>query len=236
MKINPAPSAVYFEKSRKVAAKLRLHHLVSMQFFQRQNNVKLCGIKHVLELIKTACKNYQQLEIACLKDGAIINSKETVLKITGKYEDFAFLEGRIDGILSAESTICTNSYRVVATANGLPIIYMNDRNSHFENHKYDGYAAYVGGIRLFTSQEQLKLIPHSQNCKLVGTIPHSLIQLHRGDLIKTMEHYIEVYPEDPLVALVDYNNNIIAESLALANHFPQLQAVRIDTSPYLIDK
>ena len=236
MASSPLYSAIYFWKARKVAAHHQHQDLVTMQFFQRHDHAKLCGIEHVLQTIKRDSDNYQALTVYALADGAMINAEDIVLTITGHYEDFAFLEGKIDGILASETTVCTNSYRVVQAAQSRPVIYMNDRNSYIETQKYDGYAAYIGGIRYFTSHEQVKLIPQQDDVIVIGSIPHSLIQLHTGNLVQTMQHYHAVFGDEPLTALVDYHNNTVVEAVKLAKAFPELSAVRLDTSPHLVDE
>lgn len=68
-------------------------------------------------------------------------------------------------------------------------------------------------------------------------MPHALIQQFNGDVLKACIAYKKHFPEDNLVALVDYNNDVITDSLRVAEHFKEeLYGVRIDTSEYLVDK
>src|SRR5699024_11999738 len=49
--------------------------------------------------------------------------------------------------------------------------------------------------------------------------------------------YHEIFPEDELISLVDYNNDVITDSLKVARAFGKdLNGVRIDTSRTLVDK
>ncbi len=227
--------AIYFWKSKKIIEKYLPNNIVLLQFFQRKDNIKLCGIKHSLKIVKKYGKNINDLQIFALKDGDIINSNEAVLTIKGKYQDFGYLEGIIDGILCKETTISNNTFKIKNVSNNKEIIYMNDRADWFFNQEFEGYAANIAGITNFVNQSQVSLIKNN-NYKVLGTIPHALIQNFEGDLIKTIDAYSETFPQDNLVALVDYNNDVIKDSLKAAKRFPKLYAVRVDTSMSIIDK
>lgn len=110
---------------------------------------------------------------------------------------------------------------------------MGDRDDHFSQQAGDGYAAYIGGVAAQAT--------HAMNewwgKNGVGTMPHALIQLFDGDLLKACEAYLSTYPEDNLIALVDYNNNVIEDSLTVARHFgDKLYGVRVDTSANMVDQ
>src|SRR5690625_4048719 len=58
-----------------------------------------------------------------------------------------------------------------------------------------------------------------------------------GDVVAASIAYHEIFPEDELVSLVDYNNDVITDSLKVARAFGKdLNGVRIDTSRTLVDK
>ena len=76
----------------------------------------LCGTDEVIALIKTFADEPEKLEIYSLKDGDKISPFETVLTITGPYQNFGFLEGIIDGILARRTSVATNVYNVVKAA------------------------------------------------------------------------------------------------------------------------
>ncbi|WP_153127178.1 nicotinate phosphoribosyltransferase [Peribacillus tepidiphilus] len=229
-------SAVYFLKTREIVQEYCPDNVVTMQFFQKQDAV-LCGTDEVIALIKTFATNPEELEIYSLSDGDKISPFETVLTITGPYQNFGYLEGIIDGILARRTSVATNVYNVVKAAaysgKQKPVIFMGDRDDHFTQQAGDGYAAYIGGV---TAQAT-----HAMNewwgKKGMGTMPHALIQLFDGDLVAACRAYLEKFPEDELVALVDYNNDVITDSLKVAREFgSKLKGVRLDTSRTLIDK
>src|SRR5699024_12728868 len=59
-------SAVYFLKTREIVKKKLLDNTVTMQFFQKSNEV-MCGTDEVIALIHIFTENYLELEIYYLK-------------------------------------------------------------------------------------------------------------------------------------------------------------------------
>ncbi len=225
-------SAIYFKKTVEILKKNKKKENITLQFFQRQDDVVLCGINEVLELLKNNTK-YQKYSIKYLPEGTMIKSGEVVLELEGKYELFGALEGIIDGVLSRSSSIATNARRVVEAAGNKGVIFMGDRSDHYTNQARDGYAVYIGGIKTQVTDEQVKL--HSG--KAIGTMPHSLIQMYKGDLNKAIRAYKETFEGEDIVALVDFNNNVINDSLnALVEFGSHIAAVRVDTAPNMIDE
>src|SRR5690625_2336683 len=229
-------SAVYFLKTREIVERKIPNNTVTMQFFQRKDSV-LCGTDEVIALIQTFATNPEELEVYSLKDGDKIEPYETVLTIKGPYQHFGFLEGIIDGIFARRTSVATNVYNVAKAArvSGVqkPVIFMGDRDDHFTQQAGDGYAAFIGGS---TAQAT-----HAMNewwgKEGMGTMPHALIQMFRGDIVAATKAYHEIFPEDDLMALVDYNNDVITDSLKVAKVFGEtLKAVRLDTSRTLVDK
>lgn len=229
-------SAVYFLKTREIAEKLVPDNYVTMQFFQKDEAV-LCGSDEAIALLHTFADNPEKLEIYALKDGDKISPFESVLTVSGPYQDFGYLEGIIDGVLARRTSVATNVYNVVKAARTSgkqkPVIFMGDRDDHFTQQAGDGYSAFIGGS---TAQAT-----HAMNewwgKKGMGTMPHAMIQMFKGDIVKATKAYYELYPNDDLMALVDYNNDVITDSLKVAREFGStLKGVRIDTSRTLVDK
>ncbi|PTL39812.1 nicotinate phosphoribosyltransferase [Alkalicoccus saliphilus] len=229
-------SAVYFLKTKKIAEEIVPDNTVTMQFFQKENAV-LCGTDEVLALLQEFAVRPEDLEIHSLADGDKVQPFESVLTITGPYQHFGFLEGVIDGILARRTSVATNVYEVVKAARTSgtekPVIFMGDRDDHFMMQSGDGYAAFIGGSKAQAT--------HAMNewwgKKGIGTMPHALIQLFEGDLVKATKAYQKTFPDDELMALVDYNNDVIVDSLKVAREFgDELSAVRLDTSNHMVDK
>lgn len=225
-------AANYFLKTRKVVIENVPNHVVTMQFFQRRNHSMACGIDEAIALIHTFAYNPENLIIEALNDGDLINANEPVLKITGKYEDFGFLESMIDGILSRRTSVATNVYEVLLASRGTPVFSMADRQDDYHTQIGDGYATYVAGISKVSTDAQGLW----WGGKGMGTMPHALIEICDGDLVKACTIYHNTFKDQQITALVDYHNNVIRESLAVARTFKHdLKAVRVDTSKALID-
>jgi nicotinate phosphoribosyltransferase len=225
-------SAVYFLKTAELAKKYKKDEVVTMQFFQRKDAI-LCGIDEAIALLHTFAQEPETLVIRALKDGDPIKPRESVLTITGRYWQFGFLEGLIDGILARRTSIATNVHNVVKAAKNKEVIFMGDRDDHFSLQQGDGYAAYVGG----SSAQATHAMNAWWGTEGIGTMPHALIQLFDGDVVAASKAYIETYPDDEFVALVDYNNDVITDSLRVAEAIGEkLQAVRLDTAKTMMDQ
>src|SRR5690625_4516572 len=225
-------SAVYFLKIKKIVEEKLANNIVTMQFFQKDNAV-LCGTDEVIALRYNFADNPEELDIRSLKDEDKIEPFETVLTVTGPYQSFGYLEGIIDGILSRRTSVATNVYNVVKAAQSRPIIFMGDRDDHYTHQAGDGYAAFIGVSTAHAT--------HAMNewwgKEGMGTMTHALIQMFRGEIVAATKAYHEIFPEDELMALVDYNNDVITDSLKVAKAFGRtLKAVRLDTSRTLVDK
>ena len=225
-------SANYFLKSQKIVALNAPNHIVTMQWFQRRDDSMLCGVDEAIALIHTFAIHPEELEIEALNDGDIIQNMEPVLKVTGKYENFGFLESVIDGILARRSSVATNVYNVMKVVGDTPIFSMADRQDDYHTQIGDGYATYVAGINKVSTDAQGAW----GGGKGMGTMPHALIQVCDGDVCKAADIYHKTFPEEKVTALIDYHNNVVRDSLILARHLGKdLKGVRVDTSKSLID-
>lgn len=225
-------AANYFLKSNKIVREHAPNHIVTMQFFQRTDDAMVCGIDEAIAMVHEFAIRPEELEIYALNDGDIVNSGEPVLKITGKYENFGFLESMIDGVLARRSSVATNVYRVKTALRGNDCFSMADRQDEYHTQIGDGYATYVAGIRKVSTDAQGLW----WGGKGMGTMPHALIQVCGGDICKAADLYHKTYPNEQVTALIDYNNNVVEDSLKLARHLGKdLRGVRVDTSKSLID-
>ncbi|HNW88070.1 MAG TPA: hypothetical protein PKN48_00275 [Bacteroidales bacterium] len=178
---------------------------------------------------------HKDLEISTLFDGDTSLSQIGMMEIKGVASSFAHLESIYLGILARSTKIATNVQKVKRAANGKPILFFADRFDRFENQEADGYAASIGGASLVAT-DAMGARTRSLG---EGTMPHALIAIHNGDLIKVADAYAE-YTKTPMIALVDFNNDCVADSLEIAAYCKKqsicLKAVRLDTSEKLIDR
>lgn len=226
-------SANYFLKSRQIVERFAPNHIVEEQFFQRKDDVMVCGLDEAIALIHTFARHPENLKILALNDGEMISQSEPVLKIIGKYEDFGFLESLIDGILTRRTSVATNVHNVVKALRGTDTFSMADRQDDYLTQKGDGYATYVAGIKKFSTDAQGEWV----GVKGMGTMPHALIQICDGDIIRACEIYHQTFPSEKVTALIDYHNNVVYDAIKVAKHFgPEvLRGIRVDTSKALVD-
>lgn len=225
-------SANYFLKSQKIVQQNEPNHIVTMQWFQRRDDSLLCGIDEAIALIHKFAIHPEELEIEALNDGDIIQAMEPVLKVTGKYENFGFLESVIDGILARRTSVATNVYNVKKVCGDTPVFSMADRQDDYKTQIGDGYATYIAGIDRVSTDAQ----GYWWGGKGMGTMPHALIQICGGDVCKAADIYHKTFPNEKVTALIDYHNNVVRDSLILARHLKEdLKGVRIDTSKSLVD-
>ena len=224
-------TAKYFDKTTKIIEQHLPDSIITLQFFQRKDDSVLAGMEEVLTFLNEHTDT-SKYEILSLKDGTIINNKEVVLQLKGKYKYFGIYEGLIDGILARNTSLATNAHKVRQVANGKEIIFMGDRTDHYSLQATDGKAIALGGISTQVTDEQVML----HEGKAVGTMPHALIQAFKGDLIKALHAYKKTFPNEKLTALVDFNNDVITDSIRAFKEFgSDLYAVRVDTSEALSD-
>lgn len=226
-------TANYFLKINKIISQNLPNHRITQQWFCRTNEYKLCGIDEAIALVETFARNPQNLEIFALHDGDIVKSREPVLKISGKYEDFGFLESVIDATLSRRSSVATNVWEVLKVAKNKIVFSMGDRQDEIQTQIGDGYATYVAGISRISTDAQGAW----WGGRGVGTMPHALIQMCRGDIVRACKLYAQTFANEKITALVDYHNDVITDALRAANALGErLGAVRVDTSANLIDR
>jgi nicotinate phosphoribosyltransferase len=225
-------SANYFLKSREIVLHHEPNHVVTEQWFQRRDDSMVCGLDESIAILHTFAHHPENLLIEALNDGDLIAAGEPVLKVTGKYEDFGFLESLIDGILARRSSVATNVKDVVKALRGKPTFSMADRQDDYLTQPGDGYATYVAGIKAFSTDAQGSWVD-----KLgMGTMPHALIEICGGDICRASDIYLAEYPDQPVTALIDYNNNVTVDAVTLAKHLGhKLKAIRVDTSLSMVD-
>lgn len=226
-------TANYFLKINKIISQNLPNHRITQQWFCRTSEYKLCGIDEAIALVATFTHNPQNLEIFALHDGDIVKSREPVLKISGQYEDFGFLESVIDATLSRRSSVATNVWEVLKVAKNKIVFSMGDRQDEIQTQIGDGYATYVAGISRISTDAQGAW----WGGRGVGTMPHALIQMCRGDIVRACNLYAQTFANEKITALVDYHNDVITDALRAANALGErLGAVRVDTSANLIDR
>ena len=230
----------YFVKTRQIIKKFKNDQVVTMQFIHfTKQPIMVCGIEEVKQLLKKFLTRTQlsRIEVLAVPDGTVLkDSSYPIMTIKGRYTDFGYLENIIDGILARRTSVATNCYNAVQKLKeDQNIIFMADRNDDYINQKNDGYAAYIAGINYFVTQAQVEYLKDTKDAKVVGTMPHALIQQYKGDLSQVIDDYKKVI-DGNVYALIDYHNDVINDLNTIKDQFETIDGVRLDTSKYLIDK
>jgi len=226
-------SDAYFLRTREILHKDNHHRRVLMQIFQRQHAV-VCGLDEAIAIIKKCAYNPENITIKALYDGDEVEPWETVMTIEGDWADFTHLETVILGVIARQTKIATNVRKAVKAANGKPVIFFSARYDHYSVQLSDGYAAFIGGISGVSTPAN----GYYWGAPGQGTIPHGLIATYDGDTLRATKAFDQhIDPSVKRVALVDYNNDCVATSLAVARELGErLWAVRLDTSNTMVDK
>jgi nicotinate phosphoribosyltransferase len=218
--------------------------IVTMQVFNKRGGV-LAGIPEVVRMLQTQLADgytATQLTIDTLIEGDVFEAWDTVMHIRGPYRAFAHLETAYLGVLSRRSRVATRTRAVVTAAAGKPVIFMPARHDDWRVQVADGYAAMVGGAESVSTDANGAW----WGARGAGTMPHALIAAMGGDTVAAtlaFARYVRARePEVKVISLVDYDNDVIHTSLAVARAMAAefgpgvLDGLRIDTSEKLIDR
>jgi nicotinate phosphoribosyltransferase len=172
--------------------------------------------------------------VHALHDGDPVAPYEVVLTIEGDYALFCHLETDYLGVLARRTKVATNTSAVVAAANGKNVLFFPARFDHHLVQTGDGYAAYVSGALGVSTDAQAEW----WGSRGIGTVPHGLIAAYGGDTVLAVQKFAEhVDPSVNVIALVDFENDSVGTSVALAEKLGRrLWGVRLDTAETIVDK
>lgn len=215
-----------------------------MQFFPRREGI-VAGLYECVRMIQTQLAlghRPRDYEVWTLRDGDTIEPWEVAFRIVGPYVGFAHLETTIDGVLARRSRIATNVSNAVEAAGDVPVVYFAPRHDDWRIQTPDGYAARIGGGQSVSSDAGAAW----WGGEGVGTMPHALVAAYGGSVVEAtlaFARYVrDVEPDVPVISLVDFNNDCVGDSLAVARAMrgefgdEVLHGVRLDTSGRLIDQ
>lgn len=223
---------------------------VEMQFFtRRQPRALLAGVDKALSMLRhctgytteegECVETWPHLRVEAVQDGAMTYYNgdplrvQPVLRVKGRYRDFALLETPILGALARGSRIATNVYNTLEAARGKPVLFFPARFDAHEVQAADGYA-YDIAVRRFNRDYQQQVGSFVSTDAQGdwwggfggGTVAHAAIACFLGDTVEAMLAFAAVRPvEQPRIALVDFNNDNVGTSLAvLSAMFERYQA------------
>jgi nicotinate phosphoribosyltransferase len=151
---------------------------------------------------------------------------EPVLRIEGRYQDFAVYENPLLGLICTNTSLLTKSVRVKQAAGDKMVLSFGTRRTHPALAPTVERAAYIAGLDGLSNVLGSKLL----GVKPAGTMPHALI-LCFGDQKAAWLAFDEAVSEDtPRIALIDTLWDEKAEAiLALETLKDRLWGVRLDT-------
>ncbi len=238
-------SAKYFQRTKAILERDggKDDPRVLMQVFQKGENTVVCGVDESIAVLKAAAGRYDdagvwqsawdQLTVRALPEGSTAQPWETVMTIEGPYAAFAHLESVYLGILADRSGVATRTRRIVESAAPRSVLFFGDRFKDFRTQTGDGWAAHVGGASGVCTDAHA----FAYEVEAGGTMPHALIAACGGSTVEAARRFVETFPDVPLVALVDYENDCVETSLDVARALgDRLRAVRLDTSEKLVDE
>ncbi|RLG36685.1 nicotinate phosphoribosyltransferase, partial [Methanosarcinales archaeon] len=146
----------------------------------------LAGVSEVSVLLEG-----RDLDVYAMPEGTIFFEEEPVLRIEGRYLEFARFETPILGFLCHESGIVTKAARIKKKAGDVPVISFGTRRQHPALAAVIEKCAYMGGmdgVSNVAGASRLGIQP-------VGTMPHSLIICFRSQQ-DAWKAFDEIMPED----------------------------------------
>jgi nicotinate phosphoribosyltransferase len=146
---------------------------------------------------------------------------ESVIKVRGRYRDFALLETPTLGVLTRSSRVATNVYETLTAARGKPVLFFPARFDLHEVQAADGYAYNIAIQRFnmdFSSQIGSFVSTDAQGDWWGGagggTVAHAAIASFLGDTAEAMMQFSRILPARiPRIALVDFNNDSVRDTL-----------------------
>lgn len=225
----------YFVRTRDVLLRSGRNPVVVMQVFQKQT-AWLGGMDEAIAILRTCLTEgyrWDDLEVLALRDGDLVEPRETVMLITGPYPAFAHLETVYLGVIARRTRVATNTRRVVEAAWPKPVMFFPARFDHWLVQTGDGYAAHIAGAIGVSTDAQASWWGSSG----IGTVPHALIAAFDGDTVAaSLALATQMPPEVNIITLVDFDNDCVGTSLAVARALgPRLFGVRLDTSESMVD-
>lgn len=226
-------SDVYLNPARDVIRAEKRRARVTWQVSAKRNGW-VGGVDEAVALLKLCTDDFAALDVHALYEGDSIAAWDTVLRVEGEYAAFAHLETPIIGTIARRTRVCTNVRELVDAARPKPIFYFGARSDHVLLQPGDGYSAHVAGAASVATDAMVAF----GGKKSVGTMPHAFIAAFGGDTAAAAVAMAKVLPDDvPLVVPVDYANDSVATSLAVARALEgRLWGVRLDTSELMVDK
>ena len=231
----------YFKRTREIVER---HGDVTVTYsiFMRRP-VIFCPRLAVEWLHMVAEKRGTSFEIElCFEEGAWVGAGEPLLYITGSLAHLVELETLYLRRLGAPCVAAYNAFTMCADLPHVSFLAMDARHcAGAEMAEMMAYAASVGSAKAQAEADAIGFIGNANDDTAhffdnefgLGTMPHALLG-YAGSTLRAAELFHETYTDEPMTVLVDYFGLEVADSIAVAEAFPELLAagdlaVRVDT-------
>jgi len=224
---------------------------VEMQFFtRRQPHSLIGGVDEALAILQVATgvyegerflPTYDKLDVEAVQDGVILPYSGNpmailpVLRVRGRYRDFAMLETPILGALAETTRVATNVYEVLTAAHGKDVLFFPARFAHYKMQALHGYA-YRLAVQAYRKQNGASsgvfISTDEQGAwwggSAGGTLAHAAIACFLGDTVETMVQFCQQRPaETPRIALIDFHNDCVGDTLRVMERLWNLYLAEI---------
>ena len=231
----------YFLRAKEILQKDGLNPVVKAQVFIRKGDCKVYGINEAVAIIKKY-SNSKNLKISALAEGDEFKSGECLMTIEAPIQDIIDLETMYLGVISSETSVNTglainlfdikdNTKKIVDLVAPRPVSYFGARHWHYKWDSAISKACMEAGAANCSTDKGAK--HWGEDCKGMGTIPHALEAIYHwkygiekavSEATWKFNWYMD--KDIPRIALVDYANREILDSLEVA---PFVDGIRIDT-------
>jgi len=217
-------SDIYFIRSSYLLEKVnKVDSEVVAEVFANDYGV-FAGLEEVLFLLKD-----KEVEIESLREGAEFEPYEVVMRLTGRYSQFGYLETAILGILASSSNWATAARLCKNEAKDKIVLAFGARFVHPAVAPVMERAALIGGIDDISCILGAKLY----NKQPKGTMPHAFIII-LNDTLEAAKIYDQFVEQDlSRIVLVDTFKDEVEEAIRIAKYFKEigksLYAIRLDT-------
>jgi nicotinate phosphoribosyltransferase len=176
----------------------------------------VCGLEDVISLLEGL-----PLTVDAMPEGSVFYPGEPVVRIEGRYTDFARYETAVLGFLCHASGIATAAAHIRQLAGTRAIYSFGSRRQHPAIARMVERAAWIGGVDGVSNTCAPEGIP------LVGTMPHSFVMCYPdvGEAFCAFDRYTA--PDVPRIFLCDTWCDEKRESLTGARC--GAEGVRLDT-------
>ncbi|MCB0353212.1 MAG: hypothetical protein KDD64_06785 [Bdellovibrionales bacterium] len=237
----------YFLRTREILEREGLNPTVRAQVFVRKGPGEIGGINEALAMIEKYSSFIENGgKVFALEDGDQFEPKETLMVFEGPLLDLVVLETVYLGAITRATTAANGGpehvnldrvrervREIVEAAEGRPVSYFGARHWHLEEDPMIARAAFDGGASSCSTDAGAATFGQEG----IGTIPHVLENAFAAlygkdravvEATKAFDRVID--PSVPRIALIDYNNREIDDSLAVAEELgSRLAGVRVDT-------